>query len=163
MLNLHTLAEKKKENMITAIYVGSVFIVLALVYYIHLPSSLWNRLVDFFTSFTLSQAPNTGIPLPVPGVPAAHVELYNAAFQFSLGLGILEIAILAIRITLHSSMQRKAETVENLVFWLGTSYLISSYLLNITLKSEWFVFWAGVILIFGLALVARAFILLANR
>jgi hypothetical protein len=163
LLNLYTLNEKKKESMITAIYVGAIFIVLALVYYIHLPSSLWNRLVDFFTSFTLSQAPSTGIPLPAPLNPAAHVELYNAAFQFSLGLGILEIAILAIRILLHSPMQRKAETVENLVFWLGTSYLISSYLLSITLKSEWFVFWAGVILIFGLALVARAFILLANR
>jgi hypothetical protein len=163
LLNLYTLAEKKKESMITAIYAGAIFIVLALVYYIHLPSSLWNRLVDFISSFTLSLAPSTGIPLPVPAIPAAHVELYNAAFQFSLGLGILEIAILAIRILLHSPMQRKAETVENLVFWLGTSYLISSYLLNMTLKSEWFVFWAGVILISGLSLVARAFILFANR
>ena len=32
-----------------------------------------------------------------------------------------------------------------------------------TIQSEWFVFWAGIILIFGLALVARAFVLLAKR
>ena len=163
MLKLHALSEKKKESLITYIYVGAIFIVLAVVYSIHLPSSLWNRLVDFFSSLTLYPVPRVGIPLPAPAFPSAQMELYVAAFQFSLGLGILEISILALRIVMHSSMSRKAETVGNLVFWLGTGYLVSTYLLNMTMESEWFVFWAGVILIAGLSLVGRAFILLANR
>ena len=64
---------------------------------------------------------------------------------------------------MHSSVTRIAETIENIVFWLGASYLIVAYLENMTIMSEWFVFWAGIILIFGLALVARAFVVLAKR
>ena len=89
--------------------------------------------------------------------------LYIAVFQFFLGLGILEIVILALRIALNSPLPRKAETIENMVFGFGTSYLVITYLVNMTIISEWFVFWAGIILIVGLSLVARAFVLLAGR
>ena len=64
---------------------------------------------------------------------------------------------------MHSPLPRKAETIENIVFWLGTSYLAITYLVNMTIMSEWFVFWAGIILIAGLSLVARSFVLLAGR
>jgi len=64
---------------------------------------------------------------------------------------------------MHSPTARKAETIENIVFWLGASYLIITYLVNMTIAAEWFMFWAGIILIFGLALIARSFILLASR
>ena len=95
-------------------------------------------------------------------IQAAYTVLYTAAFQFCLGIGILEMSILALRIVMHSPLPRKAETIENIVFWLGTSYLVITYLVNMTIMSEWFVFWAGIILIGGLALVARAFVLLAE-
>ena len=49
------------------------------------------------------------------------------------------------------------------MFWLGTSYLISAYLVNMTIPVEWFIFWAGVILVWGLALVARSFVLIAAK
>ena len=65
-LNLQALTEKKKENLITAIYIGAVFIILAVVYYINLPTNLWNGIVNFFSSFTLAQVPGTGISLPAP-------------------------------------------------------------------------------------------------
>jgi hypothetical protein len=164
-LNLRSLTEQKKESLFTALYVGSLFIIIALIYFIHLSDNLWGSLVDFFTSLTLAPVPTTGLSLPAPsfGSPGAFGNLYNAAFQFSLALGILEVIILALRVLLHSSVSRKAETIENIVFWLGTSYLISSYLVNMTISSEWFVFWAGIILIFGLALIARAFVLFAKR
>ncbi len=160
--NLQSLTEKRKENIFTAVYIGALFILIALIYFIHLPNNLWNEIVNFFSTLTLAEVPGTGIGLPAPSNPAAHIQLYNAAFQFSLGIGILEIIILVLRVGLHSPMSRKAETVENIVFWLGTSYLITTYLVNMTLSSEWFVFWAGIILIFGLSLIARAFILIAN-
>ena len=161
--DLQSLTEKKKESLFTAIYIGAVFIIIALIIFVHLSDNLWDGLINFFTTLTLSTVPSTGIPLPAPSDPASHMNLYNAAFQFALAIGFLEVVILALRVWLHSSVSRKAETIENIVFWLGTSYLITTYLVNMTISSEWFVFWAGIILIFGLALVARAFVLLAKR
>lgn len=162
-LNLQALSEKKKESLLTAIYVGGIFIILALIYYIHLSDNLWDGLINFFSTLTLAPVPTTGISLPAPANPAAYTNLYNTAFQFAIALGLLEIIILFLRVGLHSSVTRKAETIENIVFWLGASYLIITYLVNMTISSEWFVFWAGIILIFGLALVARAFVILAKR
>jgi hypothetical protein len=158
----HGLTEKRKESLLTAIYLGSILIILAAVYAINLPISIWDKLVDFFMSLTLSPV-GGGVALPAPAVPKAHTDLYMAGFQFAIGLGIAEIVILALRILMHSPTARKAETIENIVFWLGASYLIITYLVNMTIAAEWFMFWAGIILIFGLALIARSFILLASR
>jgi len=157
------LSEKRKENLLTALYVGSIFIILAVVYFASLPASLWDSLVTFFTSLTLAQVPGTGISLPAPANLANFNVLYTAAFQFAIGLGLVEIVVLALRVFLHSPVSRIAETIENIVFWLGASYLIATYLMNMTLSSEWFVFWAGIIMIFGLSLVARSFVLIAKR
>jgi len=161
-LNTQSLTDKRKEGLVTAIYIGAIFILIAVIYFIH--TGIWDSTVNFFSSLTLAQVPGAAsISLPAPANPAAYTELYNAAFQFSLGIGLLEIIVLALRVFLHSPVARKAETVENIVFWLGASYLITTYLVNMTIESEWFVFWAGIIMIFGLSLVARAFVLLAKR
>ncbi len=157
----HWLTESRKENLLTAIYAGVVLIIIAVIYSVN--NGIWDRIVDFFMSLTLSPVPGTGIALPAPVNPAAHTKLYVAGFQFAIALGVLEVAVLFIRILLHSPVSRKAETLENIVFWLGASYLITTYLVNMTIAAEWFVFWAGIILIFGLSLVARAFVLLAKR
>jgi hypothetical protein len=161
--NLHTLSDKKKESLFTAIFIGGTFIIIALVYYINLTANLWDSLINFFSTLTLEQVPAMGISLPAPSDPAAYTNLYIAAFEFSLSLGILEIILLTLRVMLNSPVSRIAETIENIVFLLGTSYLIITYLVNMTIKSEWFVFWAGIILIFGVALVARGFVLFAKR
>jgi hypothetical protein len=162
-LNVQALPDKKKENLITAVYAGFIFILLAMLYFINVHVNLWGNFVNFMGTFTLATVPGTGISLPVPANPSGYTMLYNVAFQFCLGLGVLEIAILALRIWLNSPFPRKAETIENIVFWLGTSYLVVTYLVNITIPSEWFVFWAGIILIAGLSLIARAFVLMAKR
>jgi len=154
--------EKKKENIITAIYLGSILIILAIIYTAQLPNSLWNEIFNFFTSLTLSPV-GGGIALPAPADLTAHRQLYNAGFQFAIGIGIVEIVILALRIFLNSPAARKAETVENIVFWLGSGYLIVTYLVNITIAAEWFVFWAGIIVVFGLGFVTRAVILMVSR
>ncbi len=161
----YRLADDKKESFLTAIYIGSIFIILAVVYIAHLPSSIWDRIVNFFLSLTLAPVPGTGIALPAPSNPAdaGNIELYAAGFQFAIALGAIEIAILVIRILWHSPVSRKAETLENIVFWMGASYLLITYLVNMSIAAEWFVFWAGIILIFGLSLVTRAFVLLAKR
>jgi hypothetical protein len=157
------LTESRKESLITVICIGALLISLAAIYIIHLPNSLWDNIIDFFMTLTLAPVPSTGIALPAPANPAAHTSLYIASFQFAIAVGIFEVIILFLRIMLHSPIQRKAETIENIVFWLGTSYLITTYLVNMTMVAEWFIFWAGLILIFGLALLARAFVLLSKR
>ena len=163
-MSTQTLIDKRKEGVVTAVYLGSIFILIAVVYFIHLPTSLWDRLVSFFSSLTLASVPGVAnVSLPVPANPKDFADLYTAAFQFAMGIGILEIIVLVTRVFLHSPIARKAETIENIVFWLGASYLIASYLVNITIQSEWFVFWAGIIMIFGVSLVARGFVLLVKR
>jgi hypothetical protein len=162
-LNMHALPDKKKENLISALYIGFILVLLAVIYFINLHTNLWSDFNHFLNNFILATVPGTGVQLPVPENPAAYLSLYNAAFQFCLGLGITEILVLVLRVWLNSPLPRKAETIENVVFWLGTSYLIVSYLVRATIPSEWFVFWAGIILIGGLSLVARSFVLMATR
>ena len=152
---------KAREGLFAAISVGAVFILIGVIY-INTPG-LWSKIVDFFSNITLAHVASTGIDLPAPVFPAAHTVLYGAVFQFCLGLGILEILLLALRFLLHSPIGKTAETVGNLVFWLGASYLVITYLNSTTTMSKWFVFWAGILMIVGLSLVARAFVLLAKR
>jgi signal transduction histidine kinase len=149
--------------LFSALYIGALFIIIAVIYITHLPSSLLDKFLDFFLSLTLAPVPGTGIALPAPSNPAVHTELYVAGFQLAIAIGLLEIVLLVLRVILHSPVSRIAETIENIVFWLGASYLVTTYLLNMTIAGEWFVFWAGIVLIFGLSLVARAFVLLSKR
>ena len=162
-LNVQALPDSKKENLITALFGGFLFILLAVLYFVNVHANLWGKFVSFLDTFILATVPGTSISLPAPANPIAYTALYNFVFQLCLGLGLLEIAVLTLRIWLNSPFPRKAETIENIVFWLGTSYLAATYLANITIISEWFVFWAGVVLITGLSLVARAFVLMAKR
>src|SRR4030042_7045887 len=103
-LNLESISDKKKEGLFTALYIGALFIILALVYFIHLSDNLWDSLVTFFTTLTLAPVPTTGVSLPAPSTPADFGNLYIAAFQFSIALGIVEIIILTLRVILHSSV-----------------------------------------------------------
>ena len=162
-LNVQALPENKKENLVSAIYIGFIFILLAALYFINAHTDLWDIFNHFLNTFVFAQVPGTTVQLPAPEAPWAYLVLYKAAFQFCLGIGIIEIAVLTLRVWLFSPLPRKAETIENLVFWLGTSYLVVTYLINITIIGEWFVFWAGIIVIGGLSLVARSFVLIAGR
>ncbi len=160
-LTFPSLSNEKKESLFTGIFAGTVLIILAIVYFLH--TTIFQEIYDFFANLTLSAIPGTSISLPAPADPASHLNLYYAAFQFSIALGVLEVAVLIVRVIWNSSVYRKAETIENIVFWMGTSYLIITYLVHMTIPGEWFVFWAGIIMIFGLSLIARAFVLLVRR
>jgi hypothetical protein len=162
-LNAQARGYKAKERIYSAISVGIVFILIGIVYINSLPQNLLDKLIAFFNSFTFAQIPSTGIFVPAPINPAAHVVLYNAVFQFCIGLGILQIIMLTLRLMWKSPIGKTAETMGHLVFWFGTSYLVATYLNSTTNMSKWFVFWAGILMILGLSLIARAFVLLARR
>ena len=149
------------EGILSAVSVGAVFILIGLIF-VATPG-LWEKIVSFFNDFTTTQVPGMGISLPAPAVPAAHAQLYVAVSQFSVGLVILEILLVAMRLIARSPTRRLAQEVGNLVFWLGAAYLISTLLNNTTTLSIWFGFWAGILVVLGLSLIARALVLLAKR
>ena len=162
-LNAQARGYKAREGLYSAISVGGFFILIGIIYVASLPQNLLDRTIAFFSSFTFAQIPTTGIYLPAPISPAAHAVLYRAIFQFCIGLGILQVIMLTLRLLWNSPIGKTAETMGNLVFWFGTSYLVATYLTSTANMSRWFVFWAGILMILGLSLVARAFVLLARR
>ena len=162
-VNAQTRTHKIGESLISAMSVGAVFILIGVVFVLAQPSSLWDSIVTFFSSFTLRSVPHTGISLPAPANTAAHAVLYTAAFQFCIGLGILQIILLALRLMMQSPIGKTAETVGTLVYWFGAAYLITVYLNDAPNITQWFMFWAGILIMLGLSLIARAFVLLAKR
>ena len=67
------------------------------------------------------------------------------------------------RIMMNSPINKTAETVGNLVYWFGAAYMVTTYLNITTTTSEWFVFWAGILIMLGLSFIARAFVLIVKR
>jgi hypothetical protein len=151
------------DAVISAISVGAVFILIGLVFVLALPNNLWDKIVGFFGNFAATQVSSLGITLPAPANPGVHAVLYNAVFQFSLGLAFLQVVTLALRFGLGSRIGRIAETIGNLVFWVGMSYLVRVYLNSSTTLTAWFSFWAAILVVLGLSIVARAVVLLLAK
>ena len=151
------------ESVISAISVGAILILIGMAFVLAQPSSLWDSLMTFARDLTLDLVPGTLISLPAPANPATHTVLYTAAFQFFIGLGILQILLLLIRLMIQSPIAKTAETFGSLVYWFGASYLVSTYLNNTTTINEWFMFWAGTLITLGFSLVARAIVLFIKR
>jgi hypothetical protein len=151
-----------KEGLISAITAGSILILIAIIFLTYLPVNLFNDIINFFSSIILAEVPNTGVFLPAPVNPASHIQLYQAVFWFSIGVGVIEVVILALRLFFKSSIRKTAETVGDLVYWFGAAVLIITYLINISTINAWFVYWTGILMIFGLSLIARAFVIIAH-
>ena len=156
------------EAIITAVSVGAVLVLIGIVFVIN--TNLWGRIVDFFNNFNTIQVAKTTVYLPAPKAPATHKELYTAVAQFTLGVGILQILILALRLSLGSRIRRTAKTIGSLVFWFGASYLTSTILVNMKTslslpqqQQNWFTFWAAIITLVGFSLIVRAVVLFTAR
>ncbi len=153
-----------EDYLITAIAVGSTLILIGTVFAIN--ANLFDEIGAFFrnltpVSYPLGSAAST-ISLPAPANPAGHAVFYTALMQFALGIGILQIVILALRLRMKSTTRRIAETVGNLVFWVGAAVLVNSVLAVGTIDS-WFQFWGAFIIVVGVSLVARAIVYLAKK
>jgi len=154
---------KAKEGIYSAISIGAILVLIGIVYALAQPSSLWDSIITFFSNFTTRSVPGTGMSLPAPANPAAHAVLYTAAFQFCIGVGILQVILLVLRLAGRSSIGKTAETVGTLVYWFGAAYLITIYLSDVPDITQWFMFWAGILIMLGLSFIARAFVLLTKR
>jgi hypothetical protein len=151
------------ESIITAVSVGTALILIGAIYVTALPTSLWDKTVAFFSSFEILEVPSTAIHLPVPADPAAHAVLYNAAFQLCIGIAVLQIILIALRLMFHSSTSKTAETAGNLVYWFGASYLVGTFLNSSTTVTTWFAFWAAILVVIGISLIARAVVIFAKN
>ena len=159
---VHTISQKTGENIIGAISAGAVFILIGAIYVGTLPTSLWDKIVDFFQSFEIVKLSDT-LSLPAPATPGAHAVVYSAAFQFCIGLAILQIIVLSLRIMWRSPVDKTSEAVGNLVYWFGACYLVPTFLNSATTQSTWFAFWAATITVIGISMIARAIVLFVRK
>lgn len=155
--NSNNFHSKRREGVLGAVSVGVFFILVGLIFAI--TPNLFGSILDFFRDFGMVTVPNTSIPLPAPQTPSNHVVVYSAVGIFSLVWGILEIIFLALRFITHSPFDKKAENTSNIVFWLGTSYLVNTMLNATATRTVWFVFWTEIIMLIGVTLIVRALIL----
>ena len=149
------------EGLVSALSVGAFFVLIGIVFVIN--PHLGQNIVDFSKNISNDRISGTSIFLPAPTVPSAQAAFYNAAAQFELGLGILQVVILAARVVVQSPFRRTAQTVGNLVFWFGASYLTETYLNSTATQQTWFLFWAAIVVLFGVSLIVRATVLLARK
>jgi hypothetical protein len=156
-----------REGLFSALSVGFFFLLIGALFII--TPNLFDKIQAFLNDFTLKEAvPHlSNISVPVPENLGQHMVVYAAAWQFSLVWGAFQIVILVLRFVAGSPIGKKAGTAGNMVFWLGTAYLIDVLLTSTLLSSSealenWFVFWAAIIMLIGVSLVVRAVILAAH-
>jgi len=114
----------------------------------------YNEFSAFFRDFHLVKvAPNIFLPAP----KSSHRVVYTAAMEFCVAYGLFQIAILVFRFALRDPVNRKAETVSGIVFWLGAGYLLSILLAE---NIGWFAFLAGLVIFLGLAIFTGSFVTL---
>lgn len=150
------------EGLVTALAVGGFFIIIGFMFV--LTPNLWNDASAFFQSFTTISytVGSSTVNLPAPANPAANLELFTTFMYFIVGIGILQIIILPVRLAIHSPIRRIAETVGNLVFWLGAAVMANVFLLAGTITG-WFQFWASLIILVGVSMIARFGVYFAAR
>jgi hypothetical protein len=94
-------------------------------------------------------------------VPSSnHPVLYNAAEQFCYAFGLVQILVLGLEFARRSSTHRKAVTFSSIVFWLGAGYILSLLSQGVL---NWLSFIAGLIILAGVSIVARALVLVFAR
>jgi uncharacterized membrane protein YfcA len=153
-----------REGFVTALAVGGFFIILGLV--LALTPDISNQTRLFFSDIQTITYPygNSGstINLPAPANPAAHTGFYTAVMYFALGVGVLQVLVLALRLSIKSPVRRVSQTVGDLIFWLGAAVLVNVFLLP-GASIGWLNFWSTLIILIGVSLIARFFIHLARR
>jgi len=153
------------EGLISAVSAGVFFILVGAIFLT--TPNLFNNIIDFFSDFDLVGVPHLGnvyLPAPVNPFSLTNRAVYTAVEQFSYVWGLLQLVILALRFVARSPVNKDAETVSNIVFWVGTGYLTRTFLIEtirlplLTGMTRWFAFWAAIIMLIGVSLIIRGII-----
>jgi len=151
-----------RERLISAVSVGFFLVLLGAIFMS--TSGFFDSISAFFLDFGIAEVPNlSSVFLPAPKNPANHAIVYSAAVQFSLAWGTFLVGLLVVRLLARSPLQKKAENVSDITFWLASSFLIGKFLNETTTPTTWFTFWAAVIALIGATMVIRAIILAAFK
>lgn len=153
----------RRESVLAAVSFGFFFILLGAIFVAS--PGLYDGVGTFFnsSSWTTYKVANSNVTLPVLASPGAHVEVYQAVFEFCLVWGLFQIVLLVSKFVFGSVPRRKARTASSVVFWLGASFLVNTYLNASTTTDLWFRFWAAVIVLLGISLIIRAAARLAMK
>jgi len=115
------------------------------------------EVINFFQDFHLENV-TENIVFPAP--QQSHPVVYTAAMQFCFVFGAFDIAILALRFFLHESLDKKADTISGIIFWLSIGFFLSM-LVNETIG--WFSFLAGLVISVGLSVIASSIVKLFRK
>jgi hypothetical protein len=153
-----------KEGLITALAIGGFFIILGSVF--AFTPGISQKTSTFFSDLTTVTfpfgSPGSTVSLLAPAKPAEHKDFYTAVVNFLIGVGVLQIVILALRLAVHLNIRRIAQSVGDLIFWLGAAIVANVFLLTGT-HNGWFQFWSLIIVLIGLSLIGRFFTFLVGR
>ena len=143
------------EFLITVFAVSGFFIILGLVIALTPDiSQITNAFFSDITTVTYHLGSSGTVNLFAPAHPSQHIAFFRAVMEFLLAVGILQIIFLALRLWFRSPIRRITETLGNLVFWLGGAVVANVFLLTGT-RNGWFQFWAGLLLVLGISMIAR--------
>jgi hypothetical protein len=163
---IHSGVRKKSlnEGLITALSIGGFFIILGAVF--AFTPGIAGKTNTFFSDLTIVTfpfgSPGSTVSLLAPANSAEHQDFYMSVMNFLLGVGVLQIVILVLRLGLHSRISRIAQSVGDLIFWLGAAIVANVFLLTGTYNG-WFQFWSSLLVLIGLSLIARFFVYWAAR
>lgn len=151
---------RRSESLLSILSIGFLLILVGTAFAV--TPNFFQKTKDFL-NFEIVQVPNTEMHLPAPESLDTHSILYSTIGKLCFAWGLFTIVILMLRFIVHSPLRKKAETGSSLVFWFGASFLIHSFLNEMTTTATWFTFWAAIITLTGASLIAKAFILAAAR
>lgn len=145
----------KRDNWIGLLSFG-FFILLIALFFIIVPD-YYTKVSRFFEDFiALKPVPGvSNIQLPFPEHP--HPVVYETVMRFSIIFGLFQFFVLALRFYFKSSASRMAETISNIVIWLGAAYMFNLLFIEAV---EWFPFLGGLIAVLGFSIIARSLSLL---
>jgi hypothetical protein len=152
------------EGLITALSIGGFFIILGIIFGV--TPAISQNTNTFFSDLTTVRfpfgSPGSTVSLFAPAHPVDHQSFYTAVVTFLIGVGVLQIVILVLRLAVHSRIRLIAQSVGDLIFWLGAAVLANVFLIAGT-QSGWFQFWSSLIVLIGVSFVARFFVYLVKR
>ena len=146
------------EGIFTAISVG-FFIILLGVLFVSTPD-LFGNISDFIGDFEFSQVSDTVVVLPQPANALAHLELYNVMGMVSIAAVVFQVIMIVLRFVMSSSWSKRAETVGNLVYWIGVAFLVQFFLIDTT---QWFVFWSTILMAAGVSFIVRGGVMVLSK
>jgi len=145
----------RRDNWIGLLSFG-FFILLFALFFIIVPD-YYIEVSRFFEDFlTLRPVPwVSNIQLPYPKNP--HTVVYETVMRFCIIFGLFQFFVLALRFYFKSSASRMAETISNIVIWLGAAYMFNLLFIDAV---DWFPFLGGLIAVLGFSIIVRSLSLL---